>query len=145
MIHMRSHRIWFDRLTNGASARAAAEQAGLPQTTLSRQLKHDELSAEFVISLCRAYDTAPIHGLIATGYLANEEGGIPPEQELAQLLSDQGLLREQARRIDDNPQAWVGTFDEVIASATPGVGPGLQAVADSSEDEREGEPGDYDA
>lgn len=117
MIHMTDHAQWFDRLTGGASGRSAALKAGLPPATLNRQLSRGQLSAEFVIALCRAYNTHPVAGQVATGYLTPEEGNTLPTTEAARLMSDQDLIRELAYRVDSNPASWTGTFDEVVDMA----------------------------
>lgn len=144
MSHMTAHETWFARTTENASGRAAADLAGLPPATLNRQLGRGHLAAETVIAIARAYGAHPVGALVATGYLTPEEGGTLPTAEAAQLMSDQALIREVAYRVDSNPAAWTGTFDEVINEPDPHVRPALY-VADSSPDEPEmGDDGYHD-
>lgn len=115
MSHMKPHENWFSRTTGNASGRAAADRAGIPPATLNRQLSRGHLTAETVIAIARGYDVHPVGALVATGYLTEDEGLSSPVEELAHLMSDQALLRILAMRIDDNPNAWAGTFDEVLS------------------------------
>lgn len=117
MSHMKPHENWFSRTTGNASGRAAADRAGIPPATLNRQLSRGHLTAETVIAIARGYDVHPVGALVATGYLTEDEGLSSPVEELAHLMSDQALLRILAMRIDDNPNAWAGTFDEVLSDA----------------------------
>lgn len=126
MGHMKNHTRWFNQLTNNASGRAAADRAGFNPATLNRQLKRNELATEVVIQLARAYGRPPVRALLETGYLRIEETGTLTRAELAAALSDQELIAQIARRIDDDPSHWEGTFDEVIE-------PGLRAVSDQPE------------
>lgn len=114
MIHMNSHKKWFGELTGHASGRAAAEQAGISPATMNRQIAREHFTAETVISLARAYGRSPVLALLETDFiLAEEAGGLTPE-ELARSLSDQQIIAETARRIDNEPSHWTGTFNDVI-------------------------------
>lgn len=117
MSYMTNHKEWFDRITNYASGRAAGAAAEIPIATLNRQLGKGELSAEFVIALARAYGVSPTASLVQTGYLNPDEASDLTVAEMAELLTDQDIIRIMAFRINNNPEAWEGTFDEVIDSA----------------------------
>lgn len=127
---MESHTTWFNRTTN-TSGRQAAIKAGLPIATVNRQLGRDELSAETVIAIARAYGQSPIGALISTGYLNEDETkGIGIEDAL-KFASDQALIHQLAMRVNDNESHWQGTFEEVIDNPYPP----LRDVSDSSPDE----------
>lgn len=128
MIHMKEHKEWFEKLTQNASGRAAADLADISPATMNRQLARNALSAETVISLARAYGRSPVRALLETGYLLPEEAGMPSPQELLQSLTDQQVVSDVARRIDDNPAHWLGTFDEVVERETT---PRLTPVSDA--------------
>lgn len=135
MNHMK-HREWFGLTTNGDSLRRVEERTGLQRSTITRQLDRDELDANHVIAIAREYGVNPVHALADTGHLTHEEAHILPFRD--EMVSDQQLIRTLALRIDNNPGAWEGTFDEVIES------PFLHAVADESPEEGGGYPDDYE-
>lgn len=145
MIHMKEHKTWFEELTQSASGRAAADLADISPATMNRQLARNALSAETVISLARAYGRSPVRALLETGYLLPEEAGMLSPEELLQSLSDQQVIADVARRIDDNPAHWLGTFDEVIErEATPHLTPVSDAHASLHNDEDDGTVMEWD-
>lgn len=144
MIHMTEHKEWFEKLTQNASGRAAADLANISPATMNRQLARNALSAETVIALARAYGRSPVRALLETGYLLPEETGMPSPEELLRSLSDQQVIADVARRIDSEPAHWVGTFDEVVER---GSAPRLTPVSDVSAslpDEDDGTVMDWD-
>ena len=122
MGHMEAHKAWFSRLTREASGRQAAIKADISISTLNRQLAKDEISADYVIALARAYGASVTAALVATGYLRPHETSYQSLTDVAEVLSDQALIRELARRIDSDPSAWFGTFAELTED-----GPDVQA------------------
>lgn len=112
---MTTHRTWYEDLTNHAPRTAAAEKAGLPQSTLHNQVSNSRLRAETVIALARAYGRNPVRALIETGFLAATEAGSHSPTLMLELISDKELIRETARRINADESAWEGTFDSVLA------------------------------
>lgn len=121
MGYMESHKVWFSRLTDDASGRQAALLAGISVSTLNRQLAKDEISAEYVIALARAYGASVTGALMSTGYVTANEIAQQEVADLVEVLSDQALIRELARRIDSDPAAWFGTFGE-LADDSPSEG-----------------------
>lgn len=113
MVHMESHKNWFNRVTNGESGRSAAMKAGVSTSTLNRQLSKGEITAEYVIALARAFGESPSMALVATGYLKLDEVSSVDELEAVRSLDDQSLIRELAFRIDADPTAWFSTFGEL--------------------------------
>lgn len=117
MINMNAHMRWFNEVTDSASGRAAATTAGISVATLNRQLAKKTLTPEVIIALARGYHVSPVNALVDTEYLRASEVRDLGEVELARLLTDHELIRETARRINDDDSAWAGTFDEVVESA----------------------------
>lgn len=103
MGHM-DHNTWYERVTSGATERAAALKSGVTTSTLNRQRAKGELSPESVIALSRGYGVNPVQGLIATGYLLADETANLSEDELADTLSDRALIRSLARRLGEDEQ-----------------------------------------
>lgn len=137
------HKEWYERTTSGASGLEASRRAGLPTSTLNRQLAKGVLSPEFVIELARAYESSPPIALAETGFLTMEEVTGADETVAADLLSDRELIRQLAHRINSDPAAWFGTFGELADEATVHELPptldveGLPYASDSSKTEPE--------
>ncbi len=148
MGYMEKHSTWFARLTGDASGRQAALKAGISISTLNRQLGKDEIDPGYVIALSRAYGASVTSALVSTGYITAEEASEATLDDLVEVLSDQALIRELARRIDSDPSAWFGTFGELQGDSTPPEGKVYNLedyAADSSPDEPEpGEDGFHD-
>jgi hypothetical protein len=78
---------WLSRTTNGASLRAIAAAIGKPgaTSTIQRWVNEGRASAEGTVAIARAYGADPLLGLVAAGYL--------DENDLAQNRTV-GALRE---------------------------------------------------
>ena len=113
---MRNHLKWLQALTDGASGRSIAGASGIPVATVNRQISRGAFTAEVVIGIARAYGQSPVEALTTTGYLSPEEVIGTSIDAAAQLLTDQQLIREFARRLNSDNDAWSGTFDEVLTS-----------------------------
>ncbi len=161
------HNEWFKLTTGGASGLEASKLAQVTTSTLNRQLSKNEISPENVIAIARAYGQNPAEALSATGYLTPDEVSGVSVESLAELLSDQQLIRALAHRIDADPAAWFGTFGELAddsadeLASSPKIVPEyyvpemeviienprdvrtLDYVADSSPDEPEEGDDDY--
>lgn len=142
------HVFWFKRVTRHDSNRQVSESAGISAATLGRQLKAGELSADLIIKIAEAYDESPVIALVDLGFMSSRWITEPGVRTALSHASDEELTDELLRRLrllEDIP------VDELSArrrsnKATPDVVPEFyDAVADSSPDEEEGEPGDYDA
>lgn len=114
MRHMKTHMQWLTRLTAGDSGRTIAQKAGASVATINRQIGKEEVTAENVIAIARGYGQSPVEALAQTGYLTADEASGLPRESLADLLTDQELIRALALRVDDNEDAWEGTFTEVV-------------------------------
>lgn len=133
---------WLNELTGHASRRAIAAKIDKAQSTLTRQLDRGALLPEMVISLCRAYGRSPVTGLVETGYVNAYEVEGPGVAAALEQATNEQLLDEIMRRSDPQARYLFGGDDDVIGLA-PDALP-LHAVADSSPDEGEGLPDDYE-
>lgn len=114
MSHMNKHMNWLSNLTKSDSGRTIALRSKLSVATINRQIGREELSAENVIAIARGYDQSPVEALALTGYITQEEATGVPQDAVGDLLTDQQLIRILASRIDDDEDAWAGTFTEVV-------------------------------
>lgn len=105
---------WIEDLIEGDSLRTASEKIGLAQSTITRQLSRNTLTAPAVIALCRAYGRKPVDGLVETGYLQPWEiEGVGIDQAIDQATNKQ-LLDGIMRRSDPEAQYLFGLDDDVI-------------------------------
>lgn len=115
---MQTHMKWLRRLAGDDSGRAIAHKSRVSVATVNRQISKEEFSPETVIAIARGYGQSPVEALAQTGYLTAEEAVGVPQEAMAELLTDQQLIRALAQRVDDNEEAWSGTFTEVVEDAT---------------------------
>ena len=150
---------WLDDLIQPDSRRTAAGKADYSQSTLSRQLDRGYLRPEMVIALCRAYGRSPVAGLVETGYIESyETEGVSVPFALEQATNRQ-ILDEIMRRSDPEARHLFGADEDTIGLADDAevfelpnrnVRPvsddevPFDAVADSSPEEGDGDPGSYE-
>lgn len=145
---------WLSSLPGSPTPTTAASRSGLASPTLIRHADKGATTADNVIKIARAFGVSPVDALVDAGFLRADEIDTA-KVSARQALSDIGI--EEALRIVVDRVNASGLFeedftvDEVLEDAqivelhpdtTPDVG-GLDYVADSSEDEEEGDPGDY--
>lgn len=94
---------WMLLITNGASANEISAKTGVSSSTIWRHKKDMSFTAEEVIAIARAYHADPIAGLVAFGYLTEQEVGMPLERERTALsaVGNETLLRELTRRLGE--------------------------------------------
>lgn len=109
---------WVSAVSGGASRRQVAADIGMPQSTYNRQANAGRFDAETVIAIARTYGIEPVSALAKLGFLTTDEAVKMDLHDAVRLLTDQQLVRELARRVDDNEAAWQGTFDDVVDDAT---------------------------
>lgn len=110
---MTNHKTWFDATVHGATKLEVATKTGIANSTLAHQYRLNQLSATTVIAVAKAYGYNVVEALVDTGFLTPEDAQLPESPSPASL-SDQELIRELARRIDDTPSHWDGTFEDVF-------------------------------
>ncbi|WP_406709327.1 hypothetical protein QEV61_04545 [Trueperella pyogenes] len=98
--------------TGGAlSINAIAIKAGLPQATLNRHVNAGALTAEEVISICRAYLYPVTQGLVDLGFITEEDLKLPSIQATLRDATDEQLVDEIARRLEQGKRE---AFDQPI-------------------------------
>lgn len=92
---------WLNNATHNASAEGISETAKIPRATVFRRKKDMSFTAEEVIAIARAYHANPLTGLVAFGYLTEQEAGMPVdiEQSALEAASAKRLLEELTRRL----------------------------------------------
>lgn len=103
---------WVKSLPGNPSITAAANEAKIQKTTLFRQIERGQLSAETVISLCRAYRVDVAKGLISHGYCTTDDfelNDLSVEQALPSASWNQ-LFAEITRRVNASPM-FEGEFE----------------------------------
>lgn len=84
-------------------------KAGVPHTTVLRQVKKNELSADLVIQIAKAYEVDVIKALVDTGHITKEElmatdiASTVQEanrQAIIRSLTNAEILEEVERRMD---------------------------------------------
>ncbi len=92
---------WMLLTTNGASVNEISAKTGVSLSTIWRHKKDMSFTAEEVIAIARAYHANPLTGLVAFGYLTEQEAGMPVdvEQSALEAASAKNLLEELTRRL----------------------------------------------
>lgn len=133
---------------NGQSQLEAAQFIGISKSNITRWKDGTRAAPNFVVKVARAYDANVLQALVEAEFITEEEASLKEVTVGGLLLEDstnEQLVQEMLDRLESTPA------DELASrrstASTPGVHPAWQddAVADHSEDEEEGDPGDYDA
>ena len=99
---------WLDRITGNLSNRKVAIELGVTNTALSRWVRDEKMTAEWVITIARHYEANVVEALSATGHITKEEAAeaVPgasirtaASTELSAELHMRLLADESARRI----------------------------------------------
>lgn len=64
---------WLKTVSKGDSMNRIAERSGIPYATINRRFKTQEIPAEEIITIARAYGQNPIEALIQCGRIKEEE------------------------------------------------------------------------
>ncbi len=111
---MNNSETWLRSVTDEAEG-TISKRIGVYQSTLSRQLRNDNLTPENVVAIARAYRRSPLDGLAAIG-LVNQEDiaraaagfGLPD-------ATDEDLVAEVLRRIREGGSH--AAFDQSLTEA----------------------------
>lgn len=90
---------WISTLPGSPLPTQAAEAAGIDRSTMSRQLKRGNLSAENVIALCRAFGKSPADGLVETGHLERSDFDGAGVVDALSEATNQQILDEITKRL----------------------------------------------
>ena len=93
-------RKWFTQLPGSPSITWASDASGISQTTISLQLKHNQLSAGNVIKLCQAFGKSPVDGLVETGYIVPSDLDGAGVIAALQQATNQQIITEAGRRME---------------------------------------------
>ena len=94
---------WMLLTTNEASVNEISAKTGVSLSTIWRHKKDMSFTAEEVIAIARAYHANPLTGLVAFGYLTEQEAGTSTGRERMPLsaVGNETLLRELTRRLGE--------------------------------------------
>lgn len=156
---------WFRTITNGESQRTVAQKINVQQSKLSRQLNAGHLDPELIRDITRAYGTKAGDALLATGFLSPDDLELIGVEEALRHATNSQILAELDRRLDPEARrlyraegvddvvdladdfdadAQVFDFPHVDVAPVGEDGVPLDAVADSSPEEEDGDPGAYE-
>lgn len=85
---------WYRHVTGTDSVNAVAKRAGLVQTTLAAQVRKGELTPQSAVAIARAYQSDPLHALVAIGLVAADEVDAYARRVALGDVSDEELARE---------------------------------------------------
>lgn len=92
---------WLDQVIGTDSNRAAAEKAGIEQSSLLNRRKRGGITAEDVIAIARAYSQPVVEALVATGFLTSDEAFDSNMRSTLAEASDANLANEILRRLQN--------------------------------------------
>lgn len=91
---------WYKETVGNDSQNMVAANSGIVPSSLYRQLP-DRLSPQTVVKIAHAYGVSAINGLVALGLLSDEDISELVASDSLRDATDQQLIDELARRIDD--------------------------------------------
>lgn len=92
---------WVKKAVGPASQNEIHRRTGIAKATLHRQYP-DELSPQNIVAIARAFDVSPISGLVASGLISSADLADYDAREALALASDELLVQEIARRLENN-------------------------------------------
>lgn len=145
------HSEWLIETTGNASPREVGRKAGISFRTVHDQSSRDRLSAENVIKISEAYGVHPVSALIDCDLLAAKWATTSDPVAAIRKVSDEQLADEVLRRMKLGSHVEFETpINELEQRRSNRTTPDVDItqydlVADSSPDEKEGDPSDYEA
>lgn len=154
-----THTEWLEGVTGGDSPRKIESRTGVPFRTVTSQKNRGTISAENVIKIAIGYGAHPVGALVETGYLDARYAETIDPKMAARLLSEGEVADEVLRRMKLGVKSDVLTTDiNVVADERSNArrlhvtpvgddeddGIPFDAVADSSPEEGDGDPGSYE-
>lgn len=135
---------WLKSLPGSPTVSQAADHSGVSKATLLRHDKKGETTAEYAISIARAYEVNEVQALIDLGFITEKavrELGITMSLDMA---TNEALLEQVLRRSDPQARVLFGNDgdDDVI-----GLRPDFRVVstpAAINDDEDDGTVKDFD-
>lgn len=145
-----NHTEWLEQTAGDDSPREIEVKTGVPYRTVQNQRSNNRFSAENVIKIAIGYGAHPVGALVDTGYLDAKYAKTVDPAIAIRLVTEDQLADEVLRRMKIGPDtdALTTPIDDLAARRSnmpaPGVDWAAYGVADSSPEEGEGHPGDYE-
>ncbi|HCG01840.1 MAG TPA: hypothetical protein DEV93_15020 [Chloroflexi bacterium] len=95
---------WYEyvtRVTEGMTAKEAADRAGFDKSAMSRWKNGLNADAKFAVQFARAFHRNVLEALAEAGLITDEEASLHEVRIGVEDMSTQQLLEELARRIDN--------------------------------------------
>lgn len=89
---------WLYRVSGHTSQRSIAAEVGVPNTSISRWVREGKAPAEQAIAIARHYRTNIWEGLIASGYVSDDE--LHFARDTVEAASSRQILEELIARVD---------------------------------------------
>lgn len=102
---------WYEyvtRVTEGMTAKEAADRAGFDKSAMSRWKKGLPADAKFAVQFARAFNGNVLEALTAVGLITDGEANLHEVRIGVKDMTTQQLLEELARRIDDGGEHATG-------------------------------------
>ena len=120
---------WLSTLPNSPTVSQAADHSGISKATLLRHAKTGKTTAEFAVTISRAYKVNEVESLVRLGFITPEAvDGYGIEAALASATNEE-LLEEILRRSDPQARYLFGNEGD---GETIGLAPHLTPVSDPS-------------
>ena len=119
---------WLSTLPSSPTVSQAADHSGISKATLLRHAKTGKTTAEFAVTISRAYKVNEVESLVRLGFITAEAvDGYGIEAALASATNEE-LLEEILRRSDPQARYLFGNEGD---GETIGLAPHLTPVSDA--------------
>lgn len=150
---------WITALPGSPTVSQAADHAGVSKATFLRHAKKGETTAEYAVAISRAYDVNEVETLVSLGFITAEAVDDYGVVQALEQATNRQILDEIMRRSDPEARHLFGADEDTIGLADDAevfelpnrnVRPvsddevPFDAVADSSSEEGDGDPGSYE-
>lgn len=121
---------WLTTLPGSPTASQAADHSGISKATLLRHAKAGKTTAEFTISIARAYEVNEVESLLNLGFIAPSAIDEYSVETALENATNEQLLDEIMRRSDPQARYLFGSEGD---EDTVGLAPHLTPVSDLSD------------
>ena len=119
---------WLNKLPSSPTVSQAADHSGISKATLLRHAKTGKTTAEFAVTISRAYKVNEVESLVKLGFITSEAvDGYGIKAALASATNEE-LLDEIMRRSDPQARYLFGNEGD---EDTVGLAPHLTPVSDA--------------
>lgn len=120
---------WLTTLPGSPTASQAADHSGISKATLLRHAKAGKTTAEFTISIARAYEVNEVESLLDLGFITSSAIDEYSVEAALERATNEQLLDEILRRSDPQARYLFGNEGD---EETIGLAPHLTPVSGSS-------------